>query len=90
MDLILDKDSPEAVEQLERGDYLALHQGACENSCGSPPSCAEGHFPEPHLQRETSLAAHATIPSAHHLIHVAVGLWRGKVTGVLAMLYGDE
>lgn len=45
------EDSPEAVEQLESRDDLALHQGTCEQSSRRPPPRADGHLPEPRLQR---------------------------------------
>ena len=62
--LVLIEHSPEAVEELERRDYLALYQCRGENRSCCPPACAERHLPEPGLEREASCL------SAHHLIHL--------------------
>jgi len=56
------EDSAVAVEELEGSDKLALHQGTGQYCRRRPPSCANGHFPEPCLEREATAIA-------HHLIH---------------------
>ena len=58
---------PEAVEQLEWCDDLALDQGAGEKRGGRPPPGADGHLPEPRLQRQPR-------PISHHWIHDCEGL----------------
>lgn len=50
--LVLEEDGPEAVEQLEWGDDVALHQYAGRDCRRGPPSRAHGHFVEPCLEWE--------------------------------------
>ena len=56
------EDGAVAVEELEGIHQLALHQGAGEHRSCRPPSCANGHLPEPLLERESAAFS-------HHLIH---------------------
>lgn len=49
------------VEELEGVDDLALHEGAGENCGGGPPSCADGHLPEPLLEREAAAFSHHSV-----------------------------
>ncbi len=57
-DLRLHKYGAVAVEELERSQDLALHQAAHQDCRRRPPSCADGHLPEPCLQRDEPVAAH--------------------------------
>lgn len=51
-----------AVEELEGVDDLALHQCTGDDGCGGPPPGANGHLPEPLLQREA-------VAFSHHSVH---------------------
>lgn len=51
-----------AVEELEGVYDLALHQSASDDSCGGPPSGANGHLPKPLFQREA-------VAFSHHSVH---------------------
>jgi len=60
------KDGAEAIEELERSDDLALHQGAGQDGGRGPPASAEWHLEEPLFEGESSAQV---IGSAHHLVH---------------------
>lgn len=50
--LRLDIDRPEAVEQLQRRQDMAMDQDRCRDGRRCPPSSHRGHFIEPLLERE--------------------------------------
>lgn len=67
--LILDKDGPEAVEELEWRNDVTLNQDGCDD-CGSGPiSRTSGHLIEPLLQRELSHRSPSASPTKH-IIHI--------------------
>jgi hypothetical protein len=67
----LEEDGAEAVEQLEGGHDLALHESTGEDGGGGPPPGTEGHLPEPGLEGEARLATEPTLTTSHHLFHLA-------------------
>lgn len=67
--LVLVEDSIEAVEELERGDDVALYEDAGDDCCSGPEACADGHFPKPRFEGESGLSAESSLPATHHLVH---------------------
>ena len=65
--LLFVEDSAEAVEELEGGEDLALHEHAGDDGRCCPPSCACGHFEPPLFEWK---ASESTISSAEHGGHV--------------------
>lgn len=60
-DLVLHEDGTQAVEELPWRDYVALHQHAGRDCRSRPYTSADGHLPEPLLERDlakTSLPKH--------------------------------
>ena len=92
--LVLDKHRPEAIEQLEGRDDVALHENADHHRRRCPVARAHGHLVEPLLQRELIVAA-ARLPAptelAKHVVHLHCegcrkgraesGLGRGSLEG---------
>ncbi len=60
--LSLIENGSDTVEQLEGRDHLALDECAREHCCGSPPTGAYGHLPEPGLKWVAAAVA-------DHLVH---------------------
>jgi hypothetical protein len=64
--LALKENSPDAVEELEGRDDVALDQHARAQRRRHPPPCAHGHLVEPLLEREP---AHHSVPAAQNVCH---------------------
>lgn len=73
------KHCPEAVEQLERSEDLALHQDARDDCCGGPPSGAHGHLEEPLFERQ--LAQSAAISTTDNRSHAVRGVSSCRLDG---------
>jgi hypothetical protein len=60
------ENGPEAVEELERREDMALHQHARAQGRRHPPPRAHGHLKEPLLERESS---HHAVTARKHVGH---------------------
>jgi hypothetical protein len=78
-----DEDGAEAVEELKGRDDVTLHQYASTERGRHPPSCADGHFVEPLLEREL---AHHAVAAREDVGHGGArgtrGRWRVGETAV--------
>lgn len=69
--LALDKDGSEAVEELERGDDVALDEDGCYDGSAGPVARADGHLVEPLLQRELAdRTALGPSTRSEHVVHI--------------------